>query len=48
VQIMLAVHQHGRGCCGIYPKEIAEAKVSSVHRRARAAGFPLQAVLEEA
>lgn len=44
--IMLAVHEKGRGECGVYAMEIAETKVSQVHSRARAAGFPLRCVLE--
>jgi ATP-dependent Clp protease adaptor protein ClpS len=47
-RIMLLVHTAGRGLCGAYPHEIAETKVALVHDRARAAGFPLRASLEEA
>ncbi len=47
VRIMLAVHKKGRGDCGIYPLEVAETKVSIVHGKARAAGFPLRCSLEE-
>ena len=47
VKIMLAVHERGRGDCGVYPAEIAETKVSIVHGRARAAGFPLRCSLED-
>jgi ATP-dependent Clp protease adaptor protein ClpS len=46
VQIMLAVHQKGSGACGVYTKEIAEAKIDAVHRRARENGFPLRATME--
>lgn len=48
VQIMLQVHNRGRGVCGIYAKQIAEAKVVQVHERAKAEGFPLKCVMEEA
>lgn len=48
VQIMLHVHNKGRGLCGIYTKEIAEAKVATVHRLARENGHPLKCVMEEA
>ncbi|NLF25698.1 MAG: ATP-dependent Clp protease adapter ClpS [Deltaproteobacteria bacterium] len=48
VHIMLAVHNHGRGKCGVYPKQIAEAKIDMVHKRARQEGFPLRCALEEA
>lgn len=47
VPIMLKVHNEGRGICGIYPKQIAEAKVNLTHQRARAAGYPLRCVMEE-
>lgn len=44
--IMLNVHEKGRGVCGVYPLEIAETKVTVVHARARAAGFPLRCAVE--
>lgn len=47
VRIMLAVHEKGRGDCGVYPAEVAETKVSIVHGKARAAGFPLRCSLED-
>ncbi len=47
VKIMLAVHEKGRGDCGVYPAEVAETKVSIVHGKARAAGFPLRCSLED-
>jgi ATP-dependent Clp protease adaptor protein ClpS len=46
--VMLNVHKRGIGQCGVYPLELAEVKVAEVHRRARAAGFPLRCTLEEA
>lgn len=45
--IMMSVHHKGKGVCGIYSKEIAETKVAQVHAKARAAGFPLRASMEE-
>jgi ATP-dependent Clp protease adaptor protein ClpS len=48
VQIMLKVHKEGRGVAGVYSHEVAESKVLTVHERAREAGFPLRATLEEA
>jgi len=48
VKIMHLVHVSGRGIAGVYAKEIAEAKLSQVHKRARAESFPLRCVLEEA
>lgn len=47
IKIMLAVHEKGRGDCGVYPVEVAETKVAIVHGRARAAGFPLRCSLED-
>jgi ATP-dependent Clp protease adaptor protein ClpS len=47
-QIMLHVHQKGSGLCGIFPKQIAEAKTQLVHDRARAEGHPLRCIIEEA
>ena len=35
VRVMLAVHNQGQGACGVFPKQIAEAKVDLVHKRAR-------------
>jgi len=46
-RVMMQVHLEGAGACGVYPHEIAETKVSLVHERARAQGFPLRASLEE-
>lgn len=46
-QIMLHVHKHGIGLAGVYPMEIAETKVESVHRIARENGFPLKCILEK-
>ena len=44
--IMLAVHEKGKGECGVYPLEVAETKVNQVHSRARSEGFPLRCVIE--
>ena len=46
-RIMLTVHYHGVGVCGIYPYEIAETKVEQVMQLARAHGHPLQCVMEK-
>jgi ATP-dependent Clp protease adaptor protein ClpS len=48
VKIMLAVHQQGLGVAGVYPYEIAEAKVDKVAQLAKAHDFPLLCTLEEA
>ncbi len=45
-QIMLKVHQHGRGVCGVYAKDIAATKVEQVMAAARQAGHPLQCMME--
>lgn len=46
VQIMLRVHNQGQGLCGLYPRDIAETKISLVHKKAEASGHPLKAVME--
>jgi len=46
-QIMLSVHHHGVGVCGEYTAEVAEMKVSLVHRLARENGYPLKCSMEE-
>ncbi|WP_334153399.1 ATP-dependent Clp protease adapter ClpS [Tepidimonas sp.] len=45
-QIMLKIHVHGRGVCGIYTRDVAATKVEQVTQAARAAGHPLQCVAE--
>jgi ATP-dependent Clp protease adaptor protein ClpS len=46
-EIMLNVHRKGSGVCGIFPLEIAETKIDTVHSLAREKGFPLRCALEE-
>ena len=46
-RIMLNVHRAGVGICGVYPFEIAETKVESVHNLANDQGFPLKCVMEK-
>jgi len=48
VQIMLHVHRNGIGVAGVYPHEIAETKMSTVHALAKKLDYPLQCSLEEA
>jgi ATP-dependent Clp protease adaptor protein ClpS len=48
VKIMLAVHNQGKGLCGIYTKQIAEAKVELVHLQAEEHNYPLKCIMEEA
>ena len=47
VRIMLNVHNNGVGICGIYPLEIAETKVDTVHTLAQEHGYPLRCSLEK-
>ena len=46
-QIMLSVHRHGKGVCGVFSKDVACTKVEFVLTHARQAGHPLQCVMEE-
>jgi ATP-dependent Clp protease adaptor protein ClpS len=45
--IMLAVHISGVGVAGVYPFEIAEAKVNKATELARASQYPLLCTMEE-
>ncbi|HCU25233.1 MAG TPA: ATP-dependent Clp protease adapter ClpS [Deltaproteobacteria bacterium] len=47
-RIMLHVHHKGSGVCGIYPREIAETKVTRVLDYSRKHEFPLQCIMEAA
>jgi len=44
--IMLKIHLHGKGICGIYTRDIASTKVDQVLEAAHQAGHPLQCVSE--
>ena len=46
-RIMLNVHNHGVGECGVYTFEVAETKVSQVMDFARQNQHPLQCVMEK-
>jgi ATP-dependent Clp protease adaptor protein ClpS len=46
-RIMLFVHREGRGLAGIYPKDIAETKIETVHQRAQDRSFPLRCAMEK-
>jgi ATP-dependent Clp protease adaptor protein ClpS len=46
-RIMMHVHQHGIGECGIYTYEVAETKVTQVMDFARKHQHPLQCVMEK-
>ncbi|OGR22374.1 MAG: ATP-dependent Clp protease adaptor ClpS [Desulfobacterales bacterium RIFOXYA12_FULL_46_15] len=46
-QIMLNVHNKGKDICGVYPRDIAETKVETVHHLASSKGFPLKSTMEK-
>ena len=46
-QIMMHVHEHGIGECGIYTYEVAETKVTQVMDFSRKHQHPLQCVMEK-
>ncbi len=46
-RLMLQVHQHGAGVCGVYTHEIAETKVKQVLDFARTHEHPLQCIMEK-
>ena len=45
-QVMLAVHQHGKGVCGIFTKDVAETKVFTVLKMAKCDQHPLKCIME--
>jgi ATP-dependent Clp protease adaptor protein ClpS len=47
-QIMLAVHQTGKGTCGIYARDIAETKCAQVNQYAQENQHPLVSEIEPA
>lgn len=46
-QIMLHVHRNGKGLAGIFTKDVAETKISIVHKKAADEGFPLKCDMEK-
>ena len=46
-RIMLHVHQHGVGVCGVFTYEVAETKVAQVIDLARRNEHPLQCTMEK-
>jgi ATP-dependent Clp protease adaptor protein ClpS len=46
VQIMLAIHHHGRGICGQYIRDVAETKVAKVKTLAQQEEHPLKCIME--
>ena len=47
VEIMLHVHRHGVGVCGVFTYEVAETKVAQVVDTARRHQHPLQCTMEK-
>ncbi len=46
MQIMLDVHNNGRGVCGTYSYEVAETKMNKVMSEAKKEGHPLLCTVE--
>ncbi|MFN7132111.1 MAG: ATP-dependent Clp protease adaptor ClpS [Myxococcales bacterium] len=46
IAIMLHVHTRGVGVAGLFPHDVAEAKVNKVLALAREAGYPLLCTME--
>ncbi len=47
VEVMLHVHRHGVGVCGLFTFEVAETKVTQVIEFARRHQHPLQCTMEK-
>ena len=47
VEVMLHVHRHGVGICGVFTYEVAETKVTQVMDLARQNQHPLQCTIEK-
>jgi ATP-dependent Clp protease adaptor protein ClpS len=47
VDVMLHVHRHGVGICGVFTYEVAETKVAQVIELARRHQHPLQCTMEK-
>ena len=47
VEVMLHVHRHGVGICGVFTYEVAETKVTQVMDFARKHQHPLQCTMEK-
>ena len=46
-QIMLQIHQLGKGICGRYTSDVAETKVALVNSYAKECSHPLMALMEK-
>jgi len=44
--IMLNIHHHGSGVCGVFTAAVAESKIKAVHAQARKHGYPLRCTME--
>jgi len=47
VEVMLHVHRHGVGICGVFTYEVAETKVTQVIEFSRRHQHPLQCTMEK-
>jgi len=47
VEVMLHVHRHGVGVCGVFTYEVAETKVTQVIEFSRRHQHPLQCTMEK-
>ncbi|TQR29185.1 ATP-dependent Clp protease adaptor ClpS [Campylobacter sp. MIT 99-7217] len=45
--LMLEIHYHGSGVCGVFTEEIALSKQRQVQNAAKIANFPLKTRIEE-
>lgn len=48
IEIMMQVHQAGKGIAGLYTKEVAESKKAVVDRLAKEQQYPLKCSIEQA
>ncbi len=46
-EVMLHVHRRGKGVCGVYPRDVAETKVTLVNQFSRNNQHPLLCQMEE-
>lgn len=46
MQVMLAVHQEGKGICGVYSRDVAETKAYQVNQFSRQNQHPLMCQIE--
>jgi ATP-dependent Clp protease adaptor protein ClpS len=47
-QVMLTIHYHGKGICGVFSAEVAETKTMQVNQYARENEHPLLCTMEKA